>query len=89
VSPWTVHIAGTPVGPIQACVACGFILEDATPWLEGRVAVPDGQDASHRWWPVGALIGTDKQPGERGGCTFVLEEGRPLDADERMCAGAN
>lgn len=37
------------------------------------------------WWPAGALVGTDKRDEGKGGMTYLREEGRPLDANERMC----
>ncbi len=81
--PWIVHTAGTPVGTVQACTACGEVLEDNTAWLEGRVAVPVEQDGrGPMWWPVGERIAM------LGNCTVTLPE-RPLESDERLCAGAN
>ena len=42
--PWTVHIAGPVIGPVQSCGTCGATLVDNTPWYEGRVAVMDGDE---------------------------------------------
>lgn len=81
--PWTVHTAAPPVGPVQTCAACGHTLQDNTPWYEGRVAVPEGQENDGPpWWPAGERIA------QLGACTFVLPA-RPLEPDERLCAGAN
>lgn len=87
---WTVHTAAPPVGWVQCCGACGFVLQDNTAWAEGRVAVRiEDEGCGPSWWPTGQRIGTDKVAGEYGGCTFVLEDGRPLEPDERLCAGTN
>jgi hypothetical protein len=80
--PWTVHTAAPPVGLVQACTACGHTLQDNTAWAEGRVAVPEGQRGGMTWWPAGERIA------QLGICTLVLPD-RPLDADERLCVGAN
>lgn len=81
--PWTVHTAAPPVGLVQTCSACGHVLQDNTAWAEGRVAVAEGQEHDGpMWWPTGERIA------ELGICTFVLPD-RPLDEDERLCAGAN
>lgn len=89
VAPWTIHIAGEPIGAYQQCVACGFVLADNTAWLEGRVAVPDADtNRSPTWWPAGQRIGTDKTATNRGGCTYVLSN-RDLDDDGRLCFGVN
>jgi hypothetical protein len=94
---WIIHVAGPPVGAAQTCVACGYILMDNTPWIEGRVAVMEGDDSGPGWWPAGERIGTNDLGSPRavpnvpvGGCTFVVgPPGRPLEADERLCAGVN
>ena len=81
--PWTVHTAGTPLGAIQTCTGCGHVLQDNAPWFEGRVAIPEDQDdTGPSWWPVGQRIA------QLGSCTITLPD-RPLEADERLCAGAN
>lgn len=81
--PWIVHTAGPPVGAIQACAACGHVLQDNAAWFEGRVAVLEGQEHDGpMWWSTGALIA------ELGICTAMLPD-RPLDPDERLCGGAN
>lgn len=85
---WTVHVAGPPAGVQQKCIACGFVLDDVTAWVEGRVAVVAGTDVMHSWLPTGARIGTDRADGAAGGCTYVIQ-GRPLNHDERLCVGAN
>ncbi len=83
--PFTVHIAGKPHDHVQHCVPCGAVLIDNTAWAEGRVAVPVGQEnTGPGWWPAGALIATDKQPGESG-MTYVVDKDRPLGADEVAC----
>ena len=74
--PWIVHTAAPPVGAVQACGACGHVLQDNTAWFEGQER--DGP----MWWSTGALIA------ELGICTVVLPD-RPLDPDERLCGGAN
>lgn len=86
----------SPAAAVQRCVACGVILIDNTAWLEDRVAVatfgaeagtevPDGPS----WWPAGALVATDKEPGShQAAITYVVEEGTPLGDDERPCVGA-
>lgn len=80
---WTVHTVSAPIGATQVCSACGHVLQDNTAWFEGRVMVPEGQERTGpMWWPTGERIA------ELGACTAVLP-GRPLEADERMCAGAN
>ena len=87
--PFTVHVAAPSIGWIQTCAACGFTLLDNTAWGEGRVQMPVGDaDRGPSWWPVGQQIATDKTAASRGGMTYVIE-GRPLDDDERMCAGVN
>lgn len=83
-----VHVAGEPAGDhIQRCVACGAVLIDNRPWWEGRVAVPvdDAATAGPSWWPVGALVATDKRrDGTGGGMTYTVD-GRGLADDERPC----
>lgn len=86
---WTVHVSGEPIGWVQSCVACRFVLIDNKAWPEGRAAVVDTDDRGPTWWPAGARIGTDKTSESRGGCTYVLDEDRDLDNNERLCAGAN
>lgn len=83
--PFTVHTAGQPGNDhLQRCVPCGVVLTDNTAWAEGRVAVMDGDDTGPPWWPVGALVATDKIPG-RASMTYTVEGGRPLAADEAAC----
>lgn len=90
--PMLVHVAGEP-GPdhLQRCVACGFVLTDNTAWWsEGGVAVwsPDGDaaDAGPSWWPSGALVATDKEPGSgKPSITYTVDAAIPLDDDERPC----
>jgi len=79
---WTVHAAGEPIGMIQSCTACGHVLEDNTAWLEGRIAVMEGDDRGPAWFPAGSLIA------QSGNCSVTLPD-RDLEADERLCAGAN
>lgn len=88
-APLVVHIAAPPVGWTQTCAACGTVLLDNSAWGDGRVAVPEGTDAEPVWWPVGERIATDKTPERTASITYVIEAGRPLDDDERLCAGAN
>lgn len=85
-SPFLVHVAGNPQDDhLQHCVACGAPLMDNRPWYEGRVAVPVGQETDGPgWWPAGALVATDKQPGTAG-MTYVVDKDRPLSADEMAC----
>lgn len=89
-APFAVHVAAPPVGMVQQCAACGFVLTDNTAWAEGRVAVMDGDDRGLTWWPTGERVATDKTSPRSGGMTYVLgPEDRPLADDERMCAGVN
>lgn len=88
--PFTVHTAAPPIGWVQSCAACGFVLLDNTAWSEGRVAVMEGDDRGPSWWPAGQRIGTDKTADQRGGMTYVVNPpARPLADDERVCAGVN
>lgn len=84
--PFIVHVAGNPqTDHLQHCVACGVLLLDNRPWYEGRVAVPVGQENDGPgWWPAGALVATDKQPGQAG-MTYVIEKDQPLSANEMPC----
>lgn len=89
-----VHVAGEPGGDhVQRCVPCGAVLTDNRPWWEGRAVVlaGDGRDGP-LWWPVGALVATDKprDGGPGGGMTYVVDGrgGRGLDDDERSCTPA-
>lgn len=80
---WTVHTAGNPLGAVQSCAACGHILQDNTGWAEGRVEVEESWgDRGPVWFPAGERVA------EFGNCTVTLPD-RPLEADERLCAGAN
>jgi hypothetical protein len=89
-APFVVHVAAPPVGMMQSCAACGFVLTDNAAWAEGRVAVMDGDDGGPSWWPVGERIATDRTGGRSASTTYVIgPEGRPLADDERLCAGAN
>jgi len=88
-APFVVHVASAPVGATQSCAACDFVLTDNSAWFEGRVAVPAGDDSrGPSWWPNGAQVATDKTATSRGGMTYLVDD-RPLDDDERYCAGAN
>ena len=81
--PWIVHVAGAPIGAIQRCDSCGHVLQDNTAWYEGRVAVPvDQSDRGPAWFATGQRIA------ELGNCSVALPD-RPLEDDERLCAGAN
>lgn len=90
-APFVVHVAGEPADWLQRCVACGVVLTDNTAWPAGRVAVA-GDDDPHggpSWWPVSALVATDKVEGSnRASCTYTVEPGRALDDDERPCVTA-
>jgi hypothetical protein len=90
-APFVVHTAAPPVGAVQSCAACGWGIVDNTPWFEGQVAVPEGDaDRGPGWYPAGARVATDKTAPGAGGMTYLLgPEGRPLDGDERLCAGTN
>ncbi len=88
-----VHVAGAPQPDhLQRCVPCGTVLTDNRAWWSDQgVAVwsdsPD--DAGPSWWPAGALVATDKQPGSTApSITYVIEEGIPLDDDEKPCVSA-
>lgn len=87
--PLLVHVAGEPQPDhLQRCVPCGTVLTDNRAWLEGNVAVMDGDDSGPSWWPAGALVATDKKPGShQPSITYVVESGTPLDDDERSCVG--
>ncbi|MEV1013766.1 hypothetical protein AB0I89_23735 [Micromonospora sp. NPDC049801] len=87
--PFTVHIAAPPIGLLQRCAACQFVLTDNTAWAEGRVAVMDGDDTGMSWWPAGERIATDKTGEQRASITYVVQAGRRLDDDERLCSGSN
>lgn len=87
--PLIVHVAAPPVGLLQRCAACQFVLMDNTAWAEGRVAVMEGDDRGMSWWPVGERIATDKTGERRASITYVVQAGRDLDDDERVCAGSN
>ena len=87
--PVLVHVAGVP-GPdhLQRCVPCGTVLTDNRGWWDGTIAVVEGDDSGPSWWPSGALIATDKQPGsDRASITYVIGQGIPLDDDEQPCTG--
>lgn len=88
--PFVVHVAAAPVGLTQTC-ACGWVLADAAPWAEGRVAVPDGSERDGPgWWPTGARVATDKATPTSGGMSYVLNpDDRPLADDERLCGATN
>lgn len=79
---WIVHTAAEPIGAVQRCAACGHVLEDWTAALEGRVMTLEGDNRSLPWWPVGQKIA------QNGPASVILPD-RPLEADERLCAGAN
>lgn len=86
---FTVHAAGAPAPDHrQRCFSCGFVLLDNSGWDAGLVAVPDA-DAGRgpSWYPVGALVATDKTEERRGGMTYVVPSERPLAGDERPCTG--
>ncbi|WP_341719948.1 hypothetical protein QQG74_09680 [Micromonospora sp. FIMYZ51] len=87
--PFKVHIAAPPVGLVQRCAACQLVLMDNTAWVEGRVAVIEGDDAGPSWWPVGERIATDKTEARQPSITYVVAAGRTLDDDEQPCAGSN
>lgn len=91
-APFVVHVAGapevhtSPPSAVQRCVACGAALIDNTGWLHDQVAVPEGDDSGPAWWPVTALVATDKEPGTcKPSMTYVVEQGRALDDDEQPC----
>lgn len=90
-APFVVHTTAPPVGWVQRCASCGWVLQDNTAWFEGRVAVPtEDADRGPSWWPTGDRIATDKTTPGAGGMTYAVgPEGRSLDADERYCAGVN
>lgn len=84
---FVVHTAGAP-GPdhVQRCVVCGLVLIDNAGWVTGDVAVLDGDDRGPSWWPVAALVGSSKRPGDRGGVAYLRAADRPLlDDNERPC----
>jgi hypothetical protein len=90
-APLVVHVAGAADGLVQRCVACGAELYDNRAWFEGQAAVLTGTGETEdgpSWWPVGALVATDKdgsgQPSCRPSITYVIE-GRPLEDDEHPC----
>ena len=84
-----VHTAAAPgVDYRQRCVVCGLVLLDNSGWFTGQVAVMAGDDRGPSWWPPAALVGSDKQPGGRGGMTYLRSPDRLLDDDERPCAVA-
>jgi hypothetical protein len=88
-APFVVHTAGNPVGPVQHCTTCRFVVMDHTARFEGRAMIPDSQpDDGPSWWPFGALVATDKTDGSHASITYVLND-RGLADDERLCAGAN
>lgn len=88
--PFTVHVAAPPIGPTQACAACGTTLMDNTAWHEGRAAIPDGTEYDGpSWWPTGQRVATNKRDGS-GGITYAVgPDDRPLADDEQPCGGHN
>lgn len=88
-APFVVHTAAPPVGVVQLCASCGLVLMDNTSWVEGRVAVLEGDTRGLVWWPTGAQVATDKTGDRAPSMTYVVNPpGRPLAADERMCGGS-
>lgn len=87
--PLRVHQAAPPVGMVQRCTACQFVLMDNTAWADGRIAVMEGAPDGPSWWPVGERIATDKTSERRASITYVVAAGRTLDNDEQPCAGSN
>lgn len=88
--PVLVHVAGEPQPDhLQRCVPCGTVLNDNRSWWAGTVAVMDGDDTGPSWWPVGALVATDKEPGShQPSITYVIEQSVGLDDNERPCVSA-
>lgn len=88
-APLLVHVAGEPQGDhLQYCIPCGTVLTDNRAWFTGDVAVVDGDDAGPSWWPAGALVATDKEPGSHQPSITYVVDGGPLDDDEQPCVGA-
>lgn len=95
--PFLVHVAGAPTvraatantaaSALQTCVPCGATLLDNTAWLEGNVAVMDGDERDGpTWWPAGALVATDRHHAGGGPViTYVVEANTSLDDDEQSC----
>lgn len=89
--PFVVHVAGAPQDDhLQRCVPCGAVLTDNRGWWsEQGVAVWSSDDtapAGPSWWPAGALVATDREPGSpHASMTYVIEAGIPLGDDERSC----
>jgi hypothetical protein len=82
-APFVVHVADPPVGGVQHCGLCGFVLLDFTPWLDGTRQTPAGREPN--WWPAGRRVATNG-PGEPPlGITYAAD-GPKLAVDERWCA---